>query len=128
MKAWFLTLVSLFLFNANAFDAGKYFQQNCKSCHGIGTGDTIGPDLAGLSKRRSVDWIVKFIKYPDGMMNGDPDEAGYEKADPLAKKVYNAYKPTVMSEFPVTKVQVTEILKYIDSLKKEPKGKIVNIK
>jgi cytochrome c2 len=114
--------------NSFAFDAGKYFQKTCTQCHTIGAGDKIGPDLAGLSKRRKVDWIVKFVNYPDGMINGDAEEAGYEKPDPMAKKVYEAYKPQMMAEQEVTKVQVEAILKYIDSLKKQPKGKILNIK
>ena len=115
-------------FNTFAFDAAKFFQKNCKSCHTIGAGDTVGPDLAGLSKRRKVDWVVKFVNYPEGMINGDAEEPGYEKPDPLAKKVYEQYKPTIMSEFVVDKAKVEAIFAYIDSLKKEPQGKILKVK
>lgn len=111
-----------------AFDAEAYFKQNCTACHTIGGGDKIGPDLAGLSKRRKVDWLVKYINYPEGMINGDPEEEGYEKPDALAKKVFELYKPTLMPEQTVTKEQVQAILKYIDAQKKEPKGKITTLK
>ena len=111
-----------------AFDAAKHFKQNCASCHGIGEGDKIGPDLAGLSKRRKLDWIVKFVNYPDGMIKGDKSEPGYEKPDALAKKVFDAYKPQLMTEQTLSKEQVEALLKYIDSLGKTAKGKIVNIK
>jgi protein SCO1/2 len=111
-----------------AFDAGKFFLKTCNQCHSIGGGDKIGPDLAGLSKRRKLDWIVKFVNYPDGMINGDDEEEGYEKADPIAKKLYAAYKPQMMAEQEMTKAQVVAVLKYIDSLKKQPKGKILKIK
>lgn len=111
-----------------AFDAGAYFTQNCTACHSIGGGDKIGPDLAGLSKRRKVDWLVKYINYPEGMIKGDEEEEGYEKPDALAKKVYDLYKPTLMPEQEVTKAQVEAILKYIDAQKKQPKGKITTLK
>ena len=122
-------LLSVILLSASmtgyAFDAAKYFKSTCTACHSIGAGDKIGPDLAGLSKRRKVDWLVKFINYPEGMINGDAEEEGYEKPDPTAQAVYALYKPQMMAEQEVTKAQVVAILKYIDSLKKEPKGKIL---
>lgn len=111
-----------------AFDAAKYFKSTCSSCHTIGGGDKTGPDLAGLSKRRKVDWIVKFVNYPEGMINGDEEEAGYEKPDPIAKAVYAAYKPQMMAAQEMTKAQVQAVLKYIDAQKKQPKGKILKIK
>jgi protein SCO1/2 len=125
-----LLLCSVFLASSGvfAFDAEKYFQKTCTACHTIGAGDKIGPDLAGLSKRRKVDWIVKFVNYPDGMINGDAEEPGYEKADPIAKKLFAMYKPQVMAEHEMTKAQVEAVLKYIDSKKKEPKGKITKFK
>ena len=124
-----LVIMSVMAFagQAFAFEAEKYFKQNCASCHTIGGGDKIGPDLAGLSKRRKIDWLVKYINYPEGMINGDEEEEGYEKPDALAKKVYELYKPTLMPEQEVSKAQVEAILKYIDAQKKEPKGKIVKL-
>lgn len=134
MKATVLAIFALVMFSAQvfAFDAAKEFKTNCATCHSIGYGDVDaagkklqGPDLAGVSKRRKLDWIVKFVKYPEGMIMGDEEEAGYEKADPLAKKVYELYKPTIMADQELDKAKVQAILKYIDSQKKEPKGKIL---
>lgn len=111
-----------------AFDAGKHFKANCIACHTVGGGDKIGPDLAGLSKRRKLDWLVKFVKYPEGMIMGDDEEEGYEKPDALAKKVYEKYKPQMMSDQELTKDQMKAILKWIDDQKKSPKGKILTVK
>ena len=126
----FVALISVLIFSlpTMAFDGATYFKKNCSSCHTIGEGDRTGPDLAGLSKRRKVDWIVKFVNYPSGMINGDPEEAGYEKADPIAKKLFKAYKPNMMPETEMDKKQVKALLKYIDAQKKSPKGKILSIK
>ena len=107
-----------------SFDGAKYFKVNCAACHTIGGGDSTGPDLAGVSKRRKVDWIVKFVNYPEGMIIGDAEEPGYEKPDPTAVALAKLYKPAIMAEQQMTKAEVEGLLKYIDSLKKEPKGKI----
>lgn len=127
MKLSLLILLVTFTSMAFGFDAEKEFKTNCATCHSIGGGDVgkVGPDLAGLSKRRKLDWIVKFMKYPEGMINGDDEEEGYEKPDPIAKKVYELYKPTVMADQEVDKAKVQALLKYIDSKGKEPKGKIL---
>jgi len=125
-------LVLLFVFTAFigqtfAFDAAKTFKNTCATCHTIGGGDLKGPDLAGVSKRRKLDWIVKFVNYPAGMIDGDEDEEGYEKPDPMAKKLFAVYK-TQMTDQEMSKTEVSAMLKYIDSFKKTPKGKILNIK
>ena len=110
-----------------AFEPDKFFNKVCSQCHTVGNGDKIGPDLAGLSQRRKLDWLVKFINYPDGMINGDVDEPGYEKSDPLAKKLYELYKPQMMAEQEMSKGQVEALLKWIDSQNKKPKGKITTL-
>ena len=124
------TVVSLFIFSLSsfAFDAGKHFKNVCSQCHTVGAGDKIGPDLAGLSKRRKIDWLVKYINYPDGMVNGDAEEPGYEKPDPLAVKIYELYKPQMMAEQEMSKEQIQAMLKWIDAQNKTPKGKITTLK
>lgn len=123
-----ILLALAFSFSAMAFDAGKHFQAVCSACHSIGEGDKIGPDLAGLDKRRKPEWVHKFMNYPEGMINGDEEEEGYEKPDPIAKKVYELYKPQMMAEQEMTMEQVKAMLKWIADQKKEPKGKITQLK
>lgn len=124
-----LLLSALFLsFNTLAYDAGKQFQAVCAACHTIGGGDKVGPDLAGLDKRRKAEWVHKFMNYPDGMINGDEEEPGYEKPDPLAKKIYELYKPQMMAEQEMTMDQVKAMMKWIGDQKKQPKGKITTLK
>ena len=128
MKRINIVLFLTLLINTSyAFDGESYFKQNCTSCHSIGEGDKIGPDLAEVSKRRSIDWLVKFVNYPEGMIFGDEEEEGYEKADPIAKKVYELYKPTIMPEQELSKNEIEQVLNYIDSLGKKAKGKITTI-
>ena len=44
------------------------FNQKCTGCHTIGKGRLVGPDLEGVTARRSQDWLVQFISSPDKMI------------------------------------------------------------
>ncbi len=135
-----ITTLLLLSVQAFAYDAEKVFKGNCATCHNIGTGDKTGPDLAGVGKRRTVEWMVKFINYPEGMINGDADEEDYgEKkgtlngkaivyGDKVAYSLYQMYKPNMMAEHQMSKEEVQAMVKYIDSVAKTPKGKITTFK
>ena len=130
MKNLIVVLSMIFSVAAFSWSAEKEFKTNCATCHSIGGGDAgkTGPDLAGVTKRRKMAWIVKFIQYPTGMIDGDAEEEGYEKADPTAKKLAAAFKPAIMAEQDLDEKQIKAIMAYIDAQKKEPKGKILKVK
>ncbi len=49
------------------------FIKTCASCHTVGKGDRVGPDLASLSTRRSRDWTVRYLMSPETLRkDGDP--------------------------------------------------------
>ena len=50
------------------------FVKACASCHTIGHGDKVGPDLLDVSNRREHAWLTSFVSRPDRMMAG-PDAA-----------------------------------------------------
>ena len=48
------------------------FRQNCASCHTIGGGRLVGPDLKDVTKRQKREWLVKFVADPPAMLaSGD---------------------------------------------------------
>ncbi len=49
------------------------FETKCLACHTIGGGPRLGPDLYGVSKRRNDDWLARWMKSPDQMLQTDPD-------------------------------------------------------
>lgn len=50
------------------------FQKNCSSCHTLGGGDTVGPDLKGVTQRRDPAFVKRFIADPAAVIaEGDPD-------------------------------------------------------
>lgn len=82
------------------------FEGNCAACHAMERKLT-GPALAGVTERRKKEWLVEWIKDPKGMI---------DSGDPIAKKLYNEYKPIVMNSFgSLSDDQILNILGYIES-------------
>ena len=53
-------------------DAGaELFRRNCAACHAVGGGDVVGPDLHGVTERRSMPWLRGMIARPDSMIRVD---------------------------------------------------------
>ena len=51
----------------------KIFQaKGCNSCHSIGKGQVVGPDLLGLTRRAELDWVKRFVADPAPMLESDP--------------------------------------------------------
>jgi mono/diheme cytochrome c family protein len=50
------------------------FERSCGSCHTLGGGDTVGPDLQGVTERRDPELVRRFIAEPDKLIaEGDPE-------------------------------------------------------
>lgn len=67
----FLSLILLFNFYSTASDLPQkaekgesIFLQKCASCHSVGKGKLVGPDLKGVTERRDEKWLKSFIKDP----------------------------------------------------------------
>lgn len=58
-------------------DQGKdLFDKQCAGCHSIGGGDGGGPDLKGVTEKRSAEWLVRLIVEPDKLTSAkDPVQA-----------------------------------------------------
>ncbi len=68
--------------------AGKIaFESKCLACHSIGQGDKLGPDLAGITARRSDAWLARWLRAPEKMLAGDKD------AKAMLKKYNNIPMP-----------------------------------
>jgi len=82
----------------------EIFNRSCTTCHTIGQGDRIGPDLAGVKDRHDHDWLVRWIDDPIGM----------SQTDPIAKELVAKWKNIPMSDAMIDPPQVEEVLAYID--------------
>src|SRR3954471_657055 len=68
------------------------FNQYCSGCHNFRQ-DGIGPQLGGLTKKVSLDWVERFIQNPQKMI-----ASGDKRTGQLFKKF-----KTVMPSFPSLK-------------------------
>ena len=68
--------VGMLLFAASlgaADPAAAYFRQNCMSCHTIGGGRLVGPDLKDVETRKDRQWLAGFVVNPKQYLDGgDP--------------------------------------------------------
>jgi mono/diheme cytochrome c family protein len=52
--------------------AVELFVAKCASCHTVGKGPRVGPDLSGAVDRRGRAWVEKFVAAPSTMLDSDP--------------------------------------------------------
>lgn len=80
----------LYLSNeAIAQDGEKIFKQNCGVCHRVGGGRMVGPDLMGVTTKRSEEWLMKWTKGSQAFIkSGDPD----------AKAIFDEFSGVVMPD------------------------------
>jgi mono/diheme cytochrome c family protein len=75
---------------AGAQEAATVFRQNCMSCHTIGGGKLVGPDLKNVTQRKDRAWLASFVTDPRPFLAGDPyalklkQEAGGAVMPPIA--------------------------------------------
>ncbi|HEX7286334.1 MAG TPA: SCO family protein [Candidatus Angelobacter sp.] len=81
------------------------FQNRCASCHTLGKGYLLGPDLKTVTLRRERSWLFRYIGAPD-KMRGNQDPI----AEELAKN-----NTLVMPNLGLDEVEVSELIAYLES-------------
>ncbi|MFQ5680011.1 MAG: c-type cytochrome [Gemmatimonadota bacterium] len=51
--------------------AATFQARGCIACHTVGNGRLVGPDLAGVTARRSFEWFYHMVTNPDSMVQND---------------------------------------------------------
>ncbi len=99
-----ISIVVLMISNiANAQDGAILFK-DCAACHSIGGGRMVGPDLKGVTKRRTKAWLTQFIQSSTKLIqSGDPD----------AVAIFKEFNNSPMKDYPLTQEQIDELLDYI---------------
>ena len=75
----------------------------CVGCHAIGQGKRVGPDLAGVTAQRDLDWLRRWIKNPAAML----------ATDSLAKALLAQYNNVPMPTLRLADDEVEALLHYI---------------
>lgn len=77
---------------------------SCARCHTIGKGKLVGPDLAGVSSRRSEAWLSQFIQSSDSMIaSGDTE----------AKRLFEEHAKTPMPTHDYSTEEIKSLINYI---------------
>lgn len=110
MKA-LLTLSSVLLAllvapaRGDAQDAAQVFAQRCASCHTIGQGPRVGPDLRGVTTRRERDWVTRFIREPSKLL---------DSGDAVATELLRAANNTRMPDLGLDDATVAALVSYLE--------------
>jgi mono/diheme cytochrome c family protein len=91
---------------ADPIGEGKaLFSTRCAGCHNVNVKLT-GPALAGVDQRRSIDWIIGFVKSSKTMINnGDKD----------AIAIYEQFRVPMPDHTDLTDDNIKQIVEYIKS-------------
>lgn len=81
------------------------FRTRCVSCHTLGLGDRIGPDLAGVTQTRPHDWLRTFIKDPNKLLDG---------GDPTARTLLARYRGVRMPDLQLADADVSALLAFLE--------------
>ncbi|MDH3494349.1 MAG: cytochrome c [Acidobacteriota bacterium] len=84
----------------------KVFETKCYSCHNIGGGNKQGPDLTGLTDRRTREWIEEFTTSPTAMRAKDADAAA----------LFKEFSPEIMPDQSLTPEELDSIINLIKTL------------
>ena len=99
------------IFILSAQQGEELYLTNCAACHTIGKGRLVGPDLSGISSKRSEKWQISFIKSSKKMIDsGDPDAVA------IAKEYFNILMP----DYNGSDADIKAIIKYIDKTGDQP--------
>jgi nitrite reductase (NO-forming) len=85
-----------------AVQGKQAFESKCLACHTLGGGKKLGPDLAGVTKRRTESWLARWLKAPEKMLESDPD----------AKKLLKEYNNLPMPNQNLPEAEIRQYLKY----------------
>jgi len=93
--------------NAQTADEGKIiYDAKCASCHTIGGGVLVGPDLEGVTTRRESDWLMRWIAEPDVML---------AEGDPIAGQMLADFNGIPMPNLALTDAEVASVVVYLDT-------------
>lgn len=82
------------------------FAKACASCHTVGKGDRVGPDLARIGERRERGWLIRFIQSPSRL---------HAEEDPIAIELAARYPKVRMPSLQMSTRDAEDLLGYLQA-------------
>ncbi|MGI9658845.1 MAG: c-type cytochrome [Gaiellaceae bacterium] len=95
----------------SAESGASLYGQFCSSCHTIGGGDSVGPDLGGVTTRRDAEYLERIIVEPDQLI---------AEGDPIATELVEQFGGLVMPNLGLTPEQAGDLIAYIAAESGDP--------
>lgn len=90
--------------------AEELFVGKCGSCHTIGSGPRVGPDLKDAHKRRDRAWLAKMVRVPSSLLDSDAD----------ARQLVAQFNGVRMPDLGLTEEQATSLVDLIEKCSAQP--------
>ena len=109
-----IVMLSALLFSGDIFiskakaqtpDGAKLFQV-CSACHQISDAKLIGPGLKGITQRRDREWLTRFIRNSQEVI---------QSGDPYAVKLFEQFNKIPMPPNNLTDEEINILLDYIEN-------------
>lgn len=82
------------------------FLEKCSSCHTIGGGRSAGPDLAGVTRRREREWLLRIVTDPGALL---------DSGDPVAGRLLEEFRGLRMPDMGLSVRDAEAVLEYLAS-------------
>ena len=87
-----------------AADPATTFARVCAACHTFGKGTLIGPDLKGVTSRRTRAWLSAWIASPELLLRS---------GDAAAAELFSRFKPQRMPDGLIGTGEISALLDYL---------------
>ena len=84
----------------------RVFKASCAACHSIGAGVVVGPDLKGVTERRSAGWLNEFIREPARMVR---------EKDATAVRLVAQFDGYVMPTLGLSEKNIADVISFLRS-------------
>jgi nitrite reductase (NO-forming) len=90
------------------------FESKCLACHSVGQGKKLGPDIAGVTRRRNDEWLFRWMKAPEKML----------ESDAAAKAMLKEYNNLPMPNQSLSDAEIKQYIKYFHWIDSQAPGSV----
>lgn len=90
--------------------AEELYSRKCASCHTVGQGVRVGPDLKDVHKRRSRAWLLTMVRTPSTLLDSDP----------AARDLLTEFKGVRMPDLGLTEAEAATLVDLMIRCSAEP--------